>query len=61
MKTLIKNINIIDPKKEEIDINSSIAVDNGQIKDIGKNISQNKSNYENIIDGEDNYILSGFI
>ncbi|MDR0913246.1 MAG: amidohydrolase family protein [Methanobrevibacter sp.] len=69
---LIKNINIIkinqdsndfskiNTEKEKIE-NSSIAIKNGRITSISKDISHNKSNYDKIIDGNDGYLLPGFI
>ena len=58
MQTLIENVNIVNPF-EEIKTSQSVLIENGIIKEIGGKISS-KTNAE-IIDGEDNYLLSGFI
>ena len=56
MKTLIENVNIINP--EEIDTNQNILIEDNVIKEISS--SKIKANV-NVIDGEDNYLLPGFI
>ena len=56
MKTLIENVNIINP--EEIETNQNILIENNVIKEISS--SKIKAN-ANVIDGEDNYLLPGFI
>ena len=56
MKTLIENVNIINP--EEIDTNQNILIEDNVIKEISS--SKIKAN-ANVIDGEDNYLLPGFI
>lgn len=62
-QTLIKNINLIDGKGDNRIENTSIAIDNikGKIIAIGNDISKNPSNYENIIEGEDKFLMPGFI
>jgi len=56
MKTLIENVNIINP--EEIDTNQNILIEDNVIKEISS--SKIKAN-ANVIDGEHNYLLPGFI
>ena len=56
MKTLIENVNIINP--EEIETNQNILIEDNVIKEISS--SKIKAN-ANVIDGEDNYLLPGFI
>lgn len=58
MQTLIENVNIINPF-DEIKTSQSVLIEDGLIKEISPSIST-KSNV-NVIDGEDNYLLSGFI
>ena len=59
MKTLIENINIINPF-DEIKTHQNILIENGVIEKItSKKI--NHTSEANVIDGEDNYILAGFI
>ena len=58
MQTLIENVNIINPF-DEIKISQSVLIEDGLIKEISPSINS-KSNV-NVIDGEDNYLLSGFI
>ena len=56
MKTLIENVNIIN--LEEIETNQNILIEDNVIKEISS--SKIKAN-ANVIDGEDNYLLPGFI
>lgn len=58
MQTLIENVNIINPF-DEIKTSQSVLIEDGLIKKISPSINS-KSNV-NVIDGEDNYLLSGFI
>lgn len=58
MQTLIENVNIINPF-DEIKTYQSVLIEDGLIKEISPSINS-KSNV-NVIDGEDNYLLSGFI
>ena len=58
MQTLIENVNVINPF-EEIKSSQSVLIENGIIKDINSKISP-KNNVD-VIDGDDNYLLSGFI
>lgn len=57
MQTLIENVNIINPF-EEIKTNQNVLIENNLIKEIS---SQKINANANIIDGDDNYLLSGFI
>ena len=56
MKTLIENVNIIN--LEEVETNQNILIEDNVIKEISS--SKIKAN-ANVIDGEDNYLLPGFI
>ena len=58
MQTLIKNVNIINPF-DEIKTSQSVLIEDGLIKEISSSV--NTRNNVNVIDGEDNYLLSGFI
>lgn len=58
MQTLIENVNIINPH-EEIKTHQKVLIENGLIKEISHSPSP-KSNV-NVIDGQDNYLLPGFI
>ena len=56
MQTLIENVNIVNPF-EEVKTNQNVLIEDNLIKEISSdNIKAN-----NVIDGEDNYLLSGFI
>jgi len=57
MKTIIQNINIINPDNE-IKTNQNVLIKNNKIEEISS--SKIKTQAE-IIDGEDNYLLPGFI
>ena len=57
MQTLIENVNIINPF-EEIKTNQNVLIENNLIKEIS---SQKINADANVIDGDDNYLLSGFI
>ena len=57
MQTLIENVNIVNPF-EEIKTNQNVLIENNLIKEIS---SQKINANANIIDGDDNYLLSGFI
>lgn len=59
--TLIKNVTIIDPIYEEPLENTSIFIKNGNIRNIGKSTCIDIDDGTNIMDGEDNFILPGFI
>ena len=57
MQTLLENVNIINPF-EEIKTNQNVLIENNLIKEISS--SKIKTDGKTI-DGEDNYLLSGFI
>lgn len=59
METLIKNVNILNPNKEIL-TNYNILIEKNKIIDISKDQITTKNNV-NIVDGEDNYLLPGFI
>ena len=56
MQTLIENVNVINPF-EEIQTNQNVLIEDNIIKEI----SSSKIKASNVIDGEDNYLLPGFI
>ena len=56
MQTLIENVNIVNPF-EEIKTHQNILIEDNLIKEI----SSDKIKSDNVIDGDDNYLLSGFI
>ena len=56
MQTLIENVNIVNPF-EEIKTRQNVLIEDNLIKEI----SSTKIKADNVIDGEDNYLLSGFI
>lgn len=56
----IKNVNILNPYSAEAITGSNILIKNKKIVAIGEN-SSNLSENTKIIDGEDNYLLPGFI
>ncbi|MBQ7927212.1 MAG: amidohydrolase family protein [Methanobrevibacter sp.] len=57
MQTLIENVNIVNPF-EEVKTHQNVLIEDNLIKEI----TSSKINTEgNVIDGEDNYLLSGFI
>ena len=56
MQTLIENVNIVNPF-EEVKTNQNVLIDGNVIKEI----TAGKIKADNVIDGEDNYLLSGFI
>ena len=58
MQTLIENVNIINPF-EEVKNSQNVLIEDGIIKEISSSI--NPKDNVNVIDGEDNYLLSGFI
>ena len=58
MQTLIENVNVINPF-EEIKTHQKVLIENNLIKEISSSINANDN--VNVIDGEDNYLLSGFI
>lgn len=59
MQTLIKNVNIINPFKE-IKTHQNILIEDKIIKEISSSKIHTKNSVK-IIDGDDNYIMSGFI
>jgi imidazolonepropionase-like amidohydrolase len=59
--TLIKNITLIGATNGEVIENTSIAIENGKIKEFGNDLSKNPSNYSQIIDGEDGFLMPGFV
>ena len=56
MQTLIENVNIINPF-EEVKTGQNVLIEDNLIKEI----SSSKIKAENVIDGEDNYLMPGFI
>ena len=56
MQTLIENVNIINPF-EEVKTHQNVLIENNIIREI----SSSKIPCDNVIDGDDNYLLSGFI
>lgn len=56
MQTLIENVNIINPF-EEVKTNQNVLIEGNVIKEV----TSGKIKADNVIDGEDNYLLSGFI
>ena len=58
MQTLIENVNVVNPF-EEIKTSQKVLIENNLIKEISPSI--NTKDNINVIDGEDNYLLSGFI
>lgn len=59
MQTLIENVSIINPF-EEIKSGQNVLIEDNRIKEISS-AKINTKNQVNIIDGQDNYLLSGFI
>ena len=59
MQTLIENVNIINPF-EDIKTNQNGLIEDNLIKKISSSKIKAKRN-ANVVDGEDNYLLSGFI
>ena len=59
MQTLIENINIINPF-EELKSNQNILIEDNIIKEISSSKINTKNNI-NIINGEDKFLLPGFI
>lgn len=57
MQTLIENVNIVNPF-EEIKTHQNVLIEGNLIKEISSSKINTKGN---VIDGEDNYLLSGFI
>ena len=59
MQTLIENVNIINPF-EEVKTNQNVLIEDNLIKEISSDKIAAKNNV-NVLDGNDNYLLSGFI
>ena len=59
MQTLIENVNIINPF-EEVKTHQNVLIDKNKIRLISSSKIASKNNV-NVIDGDDNYLLSGFI
>jgi len=59
--TLIKNVTVICYGEGEVLENTNVAIKDGKIADIGNDFSTNSSNYSKVIDGEDGFLLPGFI
>ena len=59
MQTLIENVNIINPF-EDIQTNQNVLIEDNLIKKISSSKIKAKKNAD-VIDGEDNYLLAGFI
>ncbi|WP_298499892.1 amidohydrolase family protein [uncultured Methanobrevibacter sp.] len=58
MQTLIENVNVVNPF-EEIESSQNVLIEDNLIKEISS--SKIKVKDADVIDGEDNYLLSGFI
>lgn len=56
MQTLIENVNIVNPF-EEVKTHQNVLIEDKVIKEI----SSSKIKADNVIDGEDNYLMAGFI
>lgn len=56
MQTLIENVNIVNPF-EEVKTNQKVLIEGNVIKQI----TSDKIKVDNVIDGEDNYLMPGFI
>ena len=56
MQTLIENVNIVNPF-EEVKTHQNVLIEDKIIKEI----SSSKIKADNVIDGEDNYLMAGFI
>ena len=59
MQTLIQNVNVINPF-EEIKTGHNVLIEDNKIKEISSGKINSKENVT-VIDGQDNYLLSGFI
>lgn len=59
MQTLIRNVNIINPF-DDIKTHQNVLIEGNLIKEISSSKINTKDNV-NVIEGEDNYLLSGFI
>ena len=59
MQTLIENVNVINPH-EEVKTHQNVLIEDDAIKEISSSGISVKENV-NVIDGDDNYLLSGFI
>lgn len=59
MKILIKNVNVITPY--EILEKYAVSIENGKIKNIGKDDDFNKDDFDEVINAEDRYLSPGFI
>ena len=59
MQTLIENVNIVNPF-EDVKTHQNVLIEDNLIKEISSSKINTKDNV-NVIDGEDNYLLSGFI
>ncbi|WP_296893374.1 amidohydrolase family protein [uncultured Methanobrevibacter sp.] len=59
MQTLIENVNVVNPF-EEVKSNCNVLIEKNLIKEISSQKISTKNNV-NVIDGNDNYLLSGFI
>ncbi len=59
MQTLIENVNIINPN-DEVKTHQNVLIENNLIKEISSDKISSKNDVK-LIDGEDNYLLPGFI
>ena len=59
MQTLIENVNIINPN-DEVKNHQNVLIEDNLIKEISSDKTSTNDNV-NVIDGEDNYLLPGFI
>ena len=59
MQTLIENVNVINPQ-EDLKTHQNVLIEDNLIKEISSDKISTKSKVD-VIDGEDNYLLPGFI
>lgn len=59
MQTLIENVNVVNPF-EEVESSKNVLIEDGLIKEISSSKINTKDNVK-VVDGHDNYLLSGFI
>ena len=59
MQTLIENVNVVNPFSD-VKTHQNVLIEDNQIKEISSSKINCKSNVK-IIDGEDNYLMSGFV
>ena len=59
MQTLIKNVNILNPN-EEIKTSYNVLIEDKHVKEIASGEIHAKNNVK-VIDGQNNYLIAGFI